>query len=72
MKGNNKIGRCELCGLVDHHLTDGACSHCNELYELVTSEHACNDVYAPRLVVQNDAVLQQKFYREALSIEVAA
>lgn len=23
------IGRCELCGVVDHHLADGACAECN-------------------------------------------
>lgn len=26
--GAEYIGRCELCGLVDHHLRDGACPNC--------------------------------------------
>lgn len=24
-----RIGRCEICGEVDHHLVDGACAPCN-------------------------------------------
>lgn len=25
-----RIGECEVCGNVDHHLVHGACQHCNE------------------------------------------
>lgn len=69
---DQNIGRCELCGTVDHHLVDGACNQCNELYELIHNEHACNDNYTLRIVVKNDPVLNAKAYREAYSIEVAA
>ncbi len=34
LQGQEDIGRCELCGVVDHHLYDGACSHCRKRYRL--------------------------------------
>lgn len=30
-----RIGECELCGLVDHHLRDGACPSCAAKYQAV-------------------------------------
>lgn len=27
-----RIGRCELCGLVDHHLVEGECLSCRRRY----------------------------------------
>lgn len=35
MKQQEKIGRCEVCGIVDHHLVGGLCPGCRPRIEAV-------------------------------------
>jgi len=69
---SNEIGSCEVCGLVDHHLVDGACNACNSKHNLVTGEHACNDNYVLDVSRSIDAALKQAAFSETLNVEVTA
>ncbi|MEX2524467.1 MAG: hypothetical protein WD750_05885 [Gammaproteobacteria bacterium] len=33
LRRNESIGRCEICGVVDHHLIEGACPLCRVKYD---------------------------------------
>ena len=34
LRRNEMIGRCDLCGLIDHHLFEGACGNCRTKFNL--------------------------------------
>ena len=47
---NERIGDCERCGALDHHLVDGLCPSCAPLAKTIDAtaegEHQANDDYA--------------------------
>ena len=35
LRRNESIGNCDLCGLLDHHLVEGACKKCRDHYNII-------------------------------------